>query len=301
MFDNVLMICAKNVFVYEITRPFLEMFVYQLLKLTSGGSTSEDTEQQQNEEISERLATEFASACTYLPIAISEGLISREDQLYFYARYKLVTYGKADPSRRPRIYDIASREKFDAWLALSNMSTAEAMRQYVSRLVELNLGWDASQTYRIRYGVRPSTMVDAESTETESSGMSLEQIEWFAALDEGNVKKLKDLLVSNLALLEERNENQLTALHWASDRGKLELVEFLVDAGADVNIQDYGGQTPLHYAVSCSHRSVTDFLLKNGADPAVADFEGNCPLDIVSDAVIRKMLEDAVPERETKP
>ncbi|VDO36195.1 unnamed protein product [Brugia timori] len=42
-------------------------------------------------------------------------------------------------------------------------------------------------------------------------------------------------------------------------------------------------------------------MLKNGADPAVADFEGNCPLDIVSDAVIRKMLEDAVPERETKP
>lgn len=40
--------------------------------------------------------------------------------------------------------------------------------------------------------------------------MSLEQIEWFAALDEGNVKKLKDLLVSNLALLEERNENQVT-------------------------------------------------------------------------------------------
>lgn len=40
---------------------------------------------------------------------------------------------------------------------------------------------------------------------------------------------------------------QLTALHWASDRGKLELVDFLIRAGADINIQDYGGQTPLHY------------------------------------------------------
>lgn len=70
-----------------------------------------------------------------------------------------------DPSRRPRIYDVISREKFDAWLALSNMSTAEAMRQYVARLVELNLGWKVNETYRIRYGVRPSTMADAESTE----------------------------------------------------------------------------------------------------------------------------------------
>lgn len=45
------------------------------------------------------------------------------------------------------------------------MSTAEAMRQYVARLTELNLGWDANQIYRIRYGVRPSTLADARSTE----------------------------------------------------------------------------------------------------------------------------------------
>lgn len=70
------------------------MFVYQLLKWTSGSFTDEDREQP-DEEISERLATEFASASTYIPIAFSEGLISREDQLYFYARYKLITYGKA--------------------------------------------------------------------------------------------------------------------------------------------------------------------------------------------------------------
>lgn len=71
------------------------MFVYQLLKWTSGISTNEDREQHPDEEISEELATEFASACTYLPIVLGEGLISREDQLYFYARYKLITYGKA--------------------------------------------------------------------------------------------------------------------------------------------------------------------------------------------------------------
>ncbi|KAM3722953.1 Acyl-CoA-binding domain-containing protein [Dirofilaria immitis] len=277
-----------------------KMFVYQLLKWTSGSFNSEGEEQQPEEEISEKLATEFASACTYLPIAFNDGLVSREDQLYFYARYKLVTYGKADPSKRPRICDMTSREKFDAWLALSNMSRAEAMRQYVARLVELNLGWNSNETYHIRFGVRPSTMADAESTETESSGMSLEQMEWFAALDEGNIEKLRGLLAGNLGLLAENDENQLTALHWASDRGRLELVDFLVSAGADVNIQDYDGQTPLHYAVSCSHRSVVGFLLKKGADPAVADFEGNCPLDIVSDTVIRRMLEDALPEGEAK-
>ncbi|VDO76419.1 unnamed protein product [Onchocerca flexuosa] len=71
------------------------MFVYQLLKWTSGSSNSEDEEQEPEEEISEKLAAEFASACTYLPVAFNDGLVSHEDQLYFYARYKLVTHGKA--------------------------------------------------------------------------------------------------------------------------------------------------------------------------------------------------------------
>ncbi|VDN02713.1 unnamed protein product [Thelazia callipaeda] len=269
-----------------------DMFVYQLLKWTSDNPTSED--EQSKEEISEQLRSKFVSACTYLPTALSEFQISRKNQLYFYARYKLVTDGKADPSKRPKIYDVIAREKFDAWLALDDMSRAEAMRQYIAKMIELNLGWNGTENYHSHYRMRPSTMADSESIETESSQMSMEQLEWFDALDEGNIDKLKDLLDGNPGLLEERDENQLTALHWASDRGKLELVEFLTGAGANVNIQDYDGQTPLHYAVSCTHRSVVDFLLRKGADPVIADFEGNCPLDIVSDAGIKKMLENAL-------
>lgn len=71
------------------------MFVYQLLKWTSGSSNSEINEQQPDEEIDERLVAEFSSACAYLPTVISKGLVSHEDKLYFYARYKLVTSGKA--------------------------------------------------------------------------------------------------------------------------------------------------------------------------------------------------------------
>ena len=36
-------------------------------------------------------------------------------------------------------------------------------------------------------------------------------------------------------------------LHWACDRGHLDVVKFLVSRGADVNIQDPDLQTPLHY------------------------------------------------------
>lgn len=82
--------------------------------------------------------------------------------------YNFIPYFNAiiiDPSRRPGIYDITNREKFDAWLALSNLSAAEAMRQYVAKLIELNLGWDVNETHRIRYGIKPSILADTKSTE----------------------------------------------------------------------------------------------------------------------------------------
>ena len=36
-------------------------------------------------------------------------------------------------------------------------------------------------------------------------------------------------------------------LHWACDRGNLNMVKLLVKRGADVNIEDTDNQTPLHY------------------------------------------------------
>ncbi len=39
----------------------------------------------------------------------------------------------------------------------------------------------------------------------------------------------------------------MSLLHWACDRGNLEVVKLLVRRGADINIQDTDKQTPLHY------------------------------------------------------
>ena len=38
-------------------------------------------------------------------------------------------------------------------------------------------------------------------------------------------------------------------LHWACDRGHLEVAQFLVAMGAEVNLADSESQTPLHYGM----------------------------------------------------
>lgn len=46
----------------------------------------------------------------------------------------------------------------------------------------------------------------------------------------------------------------MTALHFAADRGYEEIVEFLLQSGANVNAVDASGQTALMYAASCEHK-----------------------------------------------
>jgi hypothetical protein len=60
-------------------------------------------------------------------------------------------------------------------------------------------------------------------------------------------------------------------------------VRFLLEHGADPNVQDKDGGTPLHFAVEGCHVDVARLLLDYGADPTIRDNKGRTPLDIGSD------------------
>ena len=73
------------------------------------------------------------------------------------------------------------------------------------------------------------------------------------------------------------NEDQQTALHAASGHGHLEVAQFLLNHGADINKQDKYGFTPLHWACS-SGRTNTIAFLKEKADVNKQDQDGMTPL-----------------------
>ena len=59
----------------------------------------------------------------------------------------------------------------------------------------------------------------------------------------------------------------MTALHWAAERGDVELVELLVYAGANVQaVTRIGLYTPLHLAAKKGNSGVVGVLIKGGAD-----------------------------------
>ena len=60
-----------------------------------------------------------------------------------------------------------------------------------------------------------------------------------------------------------------TALSFACDKGHVDVVRYLVDLGADVNVQDtFYEYTPLGWATSKKHVEVIEVLLAHGATGA---------------------------------
>jgi len=72
-------------------------------------------------------------------------------------------------------------------------------------------------------------------------------------------------------------------------------VKALVSYGIDVNLKSNAGQTAIFYAVSYSHGDIVEILLENGAEINFIDINGRSPLSIAVENKymgIEKLLRD---------
>ena len=78
----------------------------------------------------------------------------------------------------------------------------------------------------------------------------------------------------------------MTALHWAADRGDLEMARMLVYAGAGLDaVTRKAEYTPLHLASRAGHAAVVRALLEAGSDPAAPTGSGGAtPLHLAAAA-----------------
>ena len=83
-----------------------------------------------------------------------------------------------------------------------------------------------------------------------------------------------------------------TPLIYASFSGNSEILQWLIEKGADVNTQDRRGYSALHAASQNRHVSIIQILLQSGANPNLVDSFGNGPLWT---AIINSRGDDAIP------
>jgi uncharacterized protein len=110
------------------------------------------------------------------------------------------------------------------------------------------------------------------------------------------IEIVKRLLARN-ADINARYANSLTLLMWASgpdekapEARAMQVVSYLLDAGAHIDDRDDRGRTALMIAAEGGHAEIAGLLLARGADPALKDEAGKRAADLTVLTSLRELL-----------
>lgn len=209
--------------------------------------------------------------------------------LEIYSFYKQATEGSCNIPR-PRWYEMQAKAKWDAWNSLGDMSSEEAKRNYIKIISELDPQFDISADSKTESWVTVSSFANTDETLHEADKTV------FDFVKEGDMSKLLAYVKSNpnSNMFTVKDDDGLGLIHWAADRGCLNVLQYLIKSKVDVNMTDNDGQTALHYATSCDHFDCVKFLIDSGADVNVKDTDGTLPVDLASDSKIVELLNNQV-------
>lgn len=98
-----------------------------------------------------------------------------------------------------------------------------------------------------------------------------------------NHEKLQNLVEKMLnagANIDATTRQGVTALHSAILLGQIRIVEMLVSRGANVNAQDSARNSPLMAAAACGQIAIVKSLLSHGANAGLKNSAGETPRDV---------------------
>ena len=98
------------------------------------------------------------------------------------------------------------------------------------------------------------------------------------AASNGQVEAVNKLLAITDINVDAAPDEGRTALHWAANNGFVDVIEALLNAGADVDRQDNSGSTALHLAATMNHAKVVDLLRGKGTASDIVDEAGRKPI-----------------------
>ncbi len=214
------------------------------------------------------------------------------------------------PSAQPQPEALVEAAEIQMWVQTAvdalpdHQRTATALfyldgysQREIADFLELPVSTIKKRLHDARNGLKrridPMTRQELQTHRPSQTDEFADRIQFFIALRTHNLRRIKELIEKNPALLEVRTEWAVasegyfwplnaTALHWAAATGDLALLTFLLDAGAERNPADRGGETPLHMAVRMGESGAVRRLLdggpNGGADVNASTKNGMTPL-----------------------
>lgn len=214
--------------------------------------------------------------------------VSNDVQLQLYGLYKIATEGPCS-TPQPSPLKMTARAKWQAWQKLGAMPPEEAMQKYIEIVTELYPSWITNTATKKEdkesiggssaESRGPMGPVFSTFTYEDEPGNDLKLDAIHAFAREGDAENLLKCIENGFPVNAKDSDGR-TPLHWAVDRGHLNVTELLLSKGGDINAQDNDGQTALHYAAVCERATLAEFLVKHRADIEIKDIDGNSAADL---------------------
>lgn len=94
--------------------------------------------------------------------------------------------------------------------------------------------------------------------------------------------------------------DDIGAIHFACQKGHLDVVRVLHSSGASVKAANRKGMTPLHFAVQGSHLEVIKYLIRKGADLKAKNKGGQIPMHLAESDEICDLIKECEQLRNEK-
>lgn len=105
-----------------------------------------------------------------------------------------------------------------------------------------------------------------------------------------DLSECERLLDEDLVHIDVATPDGLTGLHEAAICGNVQMVEFLLERGANIDCCDNEGWTPLHAAASLGQVKIVETLLKHNADVTLVNCENFLAYDLARNEQVQSLI-----------
>ncbi|CAB4005843.1 acyl- -binding domain-containing 6-like [Paramuricea clavata] len=141
--------------------------------------------------------------------------LKNEEKLKFYGLFKQATEGPCT-KRKPPIWDMKGCAKWEAWKGLGQMSTEDAMKNYINELTRINGNWEQC--------IRITQHIDEEKKSTGMEGGMGVTVSTLYNADYEADCKIKD--------------EDKTAFDWCKEGNVKEMTKILEKSKTGANVKD---------------------------------------------------------------
>lgn len=132
--------------------------------------------------------------------------------------------------------------------------------------------------------LRPSQWVKEDKGVLTTTEVTYKNNRFIMAAGQGDMEEFEKYLADGQELAALHSELKYTAVHAAADFGAEEPLRWLIRTKVNLNLRDGRlGRTPLHYAAASGRSNIIQLLLDGGADRSLVDYKGHLAYQIAEE------------------